>query len=187
MKVQTNTLNCAPNPNFQKRVSTEVKDEVERFKYMHKFWDQDRNAIARIWHFIFGMFSVIPFMQDITLAGKIIWGCNIIAIPGFDKLFHNIAIRKSQLLAKELRNKNKDDQFIAEAVDYYLKKNGGLIYSNFVRKFKKEDIQSVVKGEQAPQFSGIIPFVQTKLAVFSHNKPLRVKGRKNLKKYIHIK
>ena len=48
MKVQTNTLNCAPNPNFRKRVSTEVKDEVVRFKYMHEFWNQDRNAIARI-------------------------------------------------------------------------------------------------------------------------------------------
>ena len=96
-------------------------------------------------------------------------------------------MRKSQLLAKVLRNNNKDDQFIAESVDYYLKKNGGIIYSNFIRKFKKEDIKKVVDVENAPQLKGLIPFIQTKLAVFSDNKALKVKGRRNLKKYLHIK
>lgn len=191
MNVTNNIFNYAPNISFQKnKINPDVKNTVRNFKTMCRFAETDRNEFGRICHFIQIPISaglVLSYLSSDSFLGAALWGGNILLSFGLDKLFHNIAMRKSQLLVKKLKNEGKDNKFINESVNYYLKKNGGIIYSNFVRKFKSKDIKKVVNGENAPQLKGLIPFVQTKLAIFSSNKPLKIKCRRNLKKYLRIK
>ena len=191
MKIQNSTFNYIQNPSFQKnKGNPDMKKEVKTFKVKCHFIDQERNSFGRIWHFI-NVFLCVGFLyytfKTTQLSEFIVSGGGILVHLGLDKLFHNIAMRKSQLLVKMLKHDDKDEEFIYKSVDYYLKKNGGIVYSNFVRKFKKGDIKKIVDGENAPQLKGLVPFIQTKLAIFSNNEALKVKGRRNFKKYLHIK
>lgn len=149
-------------------IEPEVKNVVKDFKIncLKYFNEECRNSTGRVIHFIGHEYCNALCLYYIlgnapSYAGAVLAGTLSIMQLGLDKLFHNLAIRKSQILVRNLKNQGKDKQFITNAVDYYLKTSGGIIYSNLVRKFKKKDIEKVVNGENAPQIPGIMTYIQT--------------------------
>lgn len=93
-------------------------------------------------------------------------------------------LSKASVMVRKLKNigltKESDLTF---AVDYYLKNNGGLVYSNLIRKFAPNQIHKVVKGEKPYQIKGLMSWLQSKVTLFSfYNKPQMVKAKRNILK-----
>ncbi len=173
------------------KVNPEVKTFVRDFKNkcVKQFREEQRNQFGRVTHLINHEWSnalllCCALQEHYGFAA--LAGVFSLAELGLDKLFHNLAMRKSQIIVKELKAMGKDKKFITEAVDYYLKTSGGIIHSNFVRKFRKKDIAKVVSGKECPQIPGIISFIQTECAFGQmHNKPAYMKAQKNKKIFIN--
>ena len=101
---------------------------------------------------------------------------------GLDKMFHNIAMRKSQALVRYIKSQGiQDEKQIMDIIDLYLKKRGGILYSTFVRTFRKNKIKQVANGEQASQIKGYITYIHGKYTLLSRNKSQIVKARRNLR------
>lgn len=173
------------------KTSPEVKTVVRDFKTKcaKRFLEEDRNQFGRVTHLVNHELSnaimLCCVIQQHYIGAAIAGGFSLIEL-GLDKLFHNLAMRKSQIMVKELKAKGKDKQFITDAVDYYLKTSGGIVHSNFVRKFRKKDIAKVVDGEKCTQIPGIVSFIQTDCALGQvHNKPAYMKAQKNKKVFMN--
>lgn len=174
----------------KKSIKRIVNDyNISMFPYQSRdgYRDLIRNKVGRIWHPICNafvaktfIFHVLASKYDLAAADMFIFFVQ----SGLDKMFHNIAMRKSAALVRKLKNIGiTQEADLIFAVDYYLKKNGGLVYSNLVRRFAPNQIHKVVQGEKPQQIKGLMSWLQSKVTLFSfYNKSQRVKAKKNVVK-----
>lgn len=166
-----------------------IVNDYDRIHYQNKdgYNDYVRNKVGRIWHPIFNVyvakaivFNLLISKFDIAAAEMVIFFMQ----SGLDKMFHNIAMRKSATIVRMLKNTGiKDESDLIFAVDYYLKKNGGLVYSNIIRNFAPTQINKIVQGEKPSQIKGLMSWLQTKVTLGSYyNKPQMIKAKKNILK-----
>ncbi len=164
--------------------------DISMFPYQSRdgYRDFFRNKVGRIWHPICNVFLAKAFIFNILAAKYDIAAVEMglfFVQSGLDKMFHNIAIRKSAALVRKLKNIGiTKESELSFAVDYYLKKNGGLVYSNLIRKFAPNQIHKVVHGEKPPQIKGLMSWLQSKFTLFSfYNKSQMVKAKKNVVRF----
>ncbi len=149
--------------------------------------DWFRNKFGRVWHPLWnvciGISSIFALLVSRYDAAALDMALFFIQ-SGLDKMFHNIAMRKSSVLVRKLKKMGfASESDLIFAVDYYLKKNGGLVYSNLVRKFAPNQIRKVVKGEKPPQIKGLMSWLQSKVSLCSYyNKPQMIKAKRNILK-----
>ena len=163
--------------------------DLKMFKYSSIAGEADRfrNKVGRIWHPVLNAVISTSFISNLLGSRYGMAGFDFALIfiqSGLDKMFHNIAMRKASVIVRRLKNWGiTDDSDLKFAVNYYLKKNGGLVYSNLVRKFAPNQIKKVTEGEKPPQIKGLITWLQSKISLASfYNEPQMCKAKKNLQK-----
>lgn len=170
-----------------KRIVKAYDSEMSSYRSRYCESDWFRNKVGRIWHPVVNVFIAKNIIANLLAAKYDIAAAEMglfFIQSGLDKMFHNIAMRKASVMVRKLKNigltKESDLTF---AVDYYLKNNGGLVYSNLIRKFAPNQIHKVVKGEKPHQIKGLMSWLQSKVTLFSfYNKPQMVKAKRNILK-----
>ena len=163
------------------------KSLVKMFHDSRNYAEQERNELGRWSHPLSAALvantCVFNLISDKPLFALIMAVFGYMQM-GLDKMFHNIAMRKSQDLVRFLKSKSMtDENHLTEMVDYYLKRHGGLVYSNFVRKFQYDKIEAVAKGEFATQIKGLMTFLRDKYTLLTPkavNKAQAVKRKNNI-------
>ena len=174
------------NENQSLYINKILKDGIKSFEKTHKYDQSGRNNVGRIVHFWAGILGVgdmalYAIANDYKNAFHITMVTNINL--GLDKMFHNIAMRKAQVLVRHLKSQGiSDEDTLTQAVDLYMKKRGGILYSTFVRKFQKNKIKQVARGEKASQIKGVMTYLQRKYTFGSESKAQMVKAKRNFKK-----
>ena len=182
--VCTSSINSFKKCNNTQNIKCGI---IKKFEKTHDFEESSRNNFGRIEHFG-GFIYCIYFAVICAMSqkyGEALFGLGAAYInSGLDKMFHNIAMRKSQVLVRYLHSNGiHDEKYITDCVDLYLKKRGGIIYSSFVRKFQRDKIKQVANGESASQFEGILTYIRNKYTLISpFNKAQMIKAKRNIKK-----
>ncbi|OGI04207.1 MAG: hypothetical protein A2Y25_08870 [Candidatus Melainabacteria bacterium GWF2_37_15] len=138
----------------------ELKALVNNFIEDSNFSEERRNTFGRIVHF--GT-EIGAGLNGLVYALHGDWGSasfhTVFAMynHGLDKLFHNVALRKSKLLIKQLKKQGiKDKEELRFSISNYLGKRGGIIHSNLFRLFSQKKIEKLVETGKLPEIKGII-------------------------------
>lgn len=165
----------------------EIRSLVKDFCKQKKFSEGGRNSFGRIEHITAGLGCSLWC----TISGVINKNVSELAlgIPcifinlGLDKTFHNIALRKSLIMRRFLKQKGiRNNEDLSYAINIYLKKRGGVLYSNLFRLFNQDKIKKMASDGHLPKLKGLVYKIQVKDGGLTSYLIPAVKRKKFLKK-----
>lgn len=135
--------------NISPTIKAIIKSDIKVFS--KDFNQAERNKFGRMWHALanYGIAGIALVHEDYG------WVTFLTASAlDFDKMFHNIAMRKLSSISRKLQSVGiNDTEELRYAGNYILKKEGGVIWSNIYRLFHQDKIAQIMQGKSIPHYN----------------------------------
>lgn len=125
-----------------------------------------KNKLGRIFHPICGIAilvdSITSLLKGDMVDTAIDLGFSLFNL-GYEKLFHNIAIRKVRTLSKQLIKQGFSEEERIYAVKKYLNRDGSFIYSKIFNVTSPNKVNKLANAQEVKQVGGLISYIHLNL------------------------